>query len=130
MTDAAHYLSQEGLPFCLYDGAELAPSESRLGRCVECGTAWERVYSQDCPACESGWVHLPHPDSYSTHAETGVGEHAEGYGWCDSCGVSVFYLWDRPPVSRPYPYLRLRVASSGHVERVVSGDPEELVWAS
>ena len=40
----------------------LAPSPRGLGRCLGCGTAWERVYSTECTGCGFGWVHIHHPD--------------------------------------------------------------------
>lgn len=124
------HLSQEGAPFCWYCGGELAPSSAKLGRCVECGTDWQRVYTQDCPSCVGGWVNLHHPDVYSVGEKSGMGEYAEGYGWCDSCDAHVSYVWTRVPTSRPVPYLNLRVAHGRAVERAICGDPEELLWAS
>ena len=104
--DTTH-LAQEGLACCLYCGGELAPSASQFGRCFGCGTDWDRVCTNDCPACGLGWVHIHHPDSVIR--EDGKPIYASGAGWCDCCDTHISYRWhvsrSWDPVRKPAIYL-------------------------
>ena len=94
--DGIEHLAQEGLAFCLYCGGELAPglsTETAHGVCFGCGVHWDRVFTNACPGCADGWVHLHYPDEALYDEDTGRGVYATGYGWCDCCHAHVYYYW-------------------------------------
>jgi hypothetical protein len=127
--DALDHLAQEGLAFCLYCGGELAPTgEAKHGRCVDCGTAWDRVYSRECPGCGDGWVHLHYPDRVYQDPDLCAPGYAHGYGWCDACDAHICYRWSYGEAASLV--VLEAVTGPSRAGRGRCGEPAEVVEAS